>query len=391
MARIHETMENRTRRGNRTGSLRLRGLTFWARWKYKGQVFERSTGIKLGMPKAREKAVKKLDELTAPYRLAGELDLQTFMATKLKTLGEAVIEAHVHGTELTLGEAYSAFVKSPRRRRIKERSLGQYETILSALSQKFGHDRLMNKITQTAACEYAEEIGESVSNLTFNNYIAKIAHVWDVLGPQNNMTVNPWRGIVSREDDSLSRAPLTDEEIGNAKKISEANLGPEGRTLIVIGQNTGMRIGDCATLKWQDIDINTGFIRVKTEKTGAKVSIPILKELKDELTAIKSSANGTYVLPSLSKKADTISNIMADMFRKAGIETSKKTKKDRRARPYKTFHSLRTCFITMCAEAGVSLEIVKAVVGHTTQKMTEHYTHIRESAVKEAFSKAGIE
>ena len=390
MTTIHETMEGRTRRGNRTGSLRLRGLTFWARWKYKGKVFERSTGIKIGMPKAREKAVKKLDELTAPYRLAGELDLQTFMATKLKTLSEAVIEAHVHGTELTLGEAYSAFVKSPRRRRIKESSLGQYETILSALSQKFGHDRLMNKITQTAACEYAEEIGESVSNLTFNNYIAKIAHVWDVLGTQNNMTVNPWRGIVYKSNDSLSRETLTADEINKVKKLTDGKLGQEKRLLIIIGANTGMRIGDCATLKWSDIDLKNDLIRVKTEKTGAKVSIPILKELREELQKIPASKRKeTYVLQQISK-VNNVSELMVDHFRKAGIETSVKVKEGRKARPFKTFHSLRSNFITMCAESGVSLEIIKSVVGHATQKMTEHYTHIQETAVKEAFAKAGI-
>ena len=391
MAESNETMESRTRRGNRSGSLRLRGLTFWARWKYKGQVFERSTGVKIGMPKAREKAVKKMDELTAPYRLANELDLQTFMATKLKTLGEAVIEAHVRGTELTLGEAYGAFAKSPRRRQLKKPSLEQYAMMLESLCKQFGKDTLMNRITRNAANEYAEIIGERLSNLTFNNYIAKIAHVWDVLATQNKMQVNPWRGIVYKSDDSVSREPLTDEEIRKVKELSVGEHRPEKLLLIIIGENTGMRIGDCAALKWQDIDIPNNIIRVKTEKTGKKVAIPILKKLREALLQLpEDRRKETYVLPELSQLED-VSQLMADHFRIAGIETSVKVKEGHKKRPYKTFHSLRSNFVTMCAEAGIPLEIVQQITGHTTQKMVKHYMHIREAAIKAAFANAGVE
>ena len=52
----HETMrsemegaldEVRSRRRNHMVSLRLRGCTYWARWHYKGQSYERSTGAKI--------------------------------------------------------------------------------------------------------------------------------------------------------------------------------------------------------------------------------------------------------------------------------------------------------------------------------------------------------
>ena len=39
----NEAEEIRTRHGNYMGSLRLRGHTFWARWHYKGQSYERSS------------------------------------------------------------------------------------------------------------------------------------------------------------------------------------------------------------------------------------------------------------------------------------------------------------------------------------------------------------
>ena len=382
--------EKRTRRRNCSGSLRLRGRTYWARWQYKGKTFERSTGITIATDRCVEKAVKKMEEFTAPYRLMNEHDLQEFMTLRLKSLGQAVVEANVRGGELTISEAYAAFEKSPRRRTIGKAALGQYEMILRDLGSFAGAETLMNRVSRTVAEAYAEKTAARLSNLTFNNYIAKLGHVWDVLGPNNHMQVNPWRGIVYKEDDSISREPLTKEEIEKVKALTGDELGPEKRLLVIIGENTGMRIGDCATLKWQDIDLDNGFIRVKTEKTGAKVSIPLLSELRGALDEIPPKRRKeVYVLKELSRNGD-VSQLMADHFRNAGIETNVKVKEGSPARPVKTFHSLRSNFVTMCAEAGISLEIVQAITGHTTRKMTEHYMHIREAAIKAAFDKAGI-
>ena len=67
----HETMcakmegaldEVRSRRGNHMGALRLRARTYWARWHYKGQSYERSTGVKIDERKAEE--TKKMEEFT---------------------------------------------------------------------------------------------------------------------------------------------------------------------------------------------------------------------------------------------------------------------------------------------------------------------------------------
>ena len=76
--------KRRSRRGNYMGSLRLRGRTYWVRWQYKGESYERSTGIKIYEKKAEEKAFRKMEELTAPYRLANERDLSTFLSMKVK-------------------------------------------------------------------------------------------------------------------------------------------------------------------------------------------------------------------------------------------------------------------------------------------------------------------
>ena len=388
-------LEIRSRRGNYMGSLRLRGRTYWARWHYKGQSYERSTGVKIDERKAESRTIKRMEEFTAPYRLANERDLATFLSVKVKTLGEAVVEANLRGSELTLGEAFAAFKNSPRRRKVSPRRLGLYELIMKRLALHFGPDTPMNAVTDAAAESYSNDLGKRVSNLTHNNYIVTIAHIWDVLATRNHSRFNPWKGIRMREDDSVAREPLTDGEIDTLLKTAGDDRHGELRTMLVVGANTGLRLGDCAMLKWENIDFDSGFIRVKTIKTGANVSIPLLGELREELESRKSSmsANG-YVMPSMANSYATspksATDAMTKVFKKSGIGETFKPSKTARGRPRKSFHSLRTTFVTRCAEADISLEIVKSIVGHSSVSMTNHYTSIREKAVKEAFEKAGV-
>lgn len=380
----------RSRRCNYTGTLRLRGCTYWARWNYKGVSHERSTGIKADAPNARNKAMRKLEAFTAPYRLEHEREMQMYFSMKIKTLGEQALEAEMRERELHLGGLYTAFEQSPRRRTMRERTLANYEKLLAMLADEFGEEKLMSVITPFVASEYATALGKKVSNGTFNNYIACYAYVWDVLKLDSDEKCNPWRGICMKKSDVQVRQPLTDDELQNILIAAEGVADGEAKLLIKIAANTGMRISDCVNLKWGNVDFDARFIRrVKTIKTGAEISVPLLKELREALEELPRRGDGDTILRKLSDR-ELAGRTMDAVFRRAGIQTKVVRKKGERARPFKTFHSLRSTFVTKCAEAGISLEIVKAVVGHATVDMTEHYTHIREKAIKEAFDKAGL-
>ena len=51
------------------------------------------------------------------------------------------------------------------------------------------------------------------------------------------------------------------------------------------------------------------------------------------------------------------------------------------------FHDLRHTVITELAEAGASDATLKAIAGHITQEMMEHYSHVRMQAKREAVEK----
>lgn len=387
----------RTRRGNHYGTLRLRGRMYWARWKYKGEFFERSTGISVFEKGAERKAILKLEQLTSPYRLADERDVSAVLSMRAKTLEEALMDSVVRGDDILLKEVFDAFKNSPRRREVKESRMSWYLRVLTSLAETLGPETRMRSVTATMAEDYANALAARVSNLTHNNYITAISYVWDVLSTRSKMQVNPWKGIRMKSDDSVSRAPLSDEEIAKLKKTAGTRHNGELRLLITVGENTGLRLGDCALLKWENVHFADGFIRSKNIKTGAEVSIPLLKALRKEFESfpVEQRKPGSYIMPKMAHKYLTtkggLSAMMTGIFSRANIKEAVKVNDHSNKRPSKTFHSLRTTFVTKCAEADISLEIVKTIVGHSTTGMTDHYTKIREKAVKEAFLKAGVD
>ena len=70
------------------------------------------------------------------------------------------------------------------------------------------------------------------------------------------------------------------------------------------------------------------------------------------------------------------------VFRAAGIETT--SEGEHRRAVDVGFHSLRHTYVSLCANAGVPLAIVQAIVGHTSVAMTEHYFHAEDAALRGA-------
>ncbi len=181
---------------------------------------------------------------------------------------------------------------------------------------------------------------------------------------------------------------------------------------------TGLRFGDCCTLKWREVDLLRRVIeRVprKTQNTRkdraaamVKVGIPaFLFELLSKAPLIDSE----YVLPEYAAiylKRDAIANLRVTRhFNKCGIQTQRtgtgiktlidpktgepkinpKTGKPMRAGTRAVveigFHSLRYSYISHNAEAGTPLAIIQKNAGHANPAMTEHYTRISDKAAVE--------
>ena len=230
------------------------------------------------------------------------------------------------------------------------------------------------------ACEFFQHIRGKDSPHTVNRYVRILKRIWRV----NGVEPNPWEDFRKLKEDTSAKRALTREEVDRLIDMAHGEL----RTLLVVGAYTGLRMSDCAKLRWASVDGDRLF--VKTSKTKRLAGIPLHPVLKKELQdAGKTARRSEYVMPGLANapKWQLSSEVMAH-FRSCGLDEHVQ-EEGRRAIPLVGFHSLRSTFITRLGEAGVPLAVVRDMVGHVSEEMSFRYFRSDEDMARRAIAALG--
>lgn len=168
------------------------------------------------------------------------------------------------------------------------------------------------------------------------------------------------------------------------------------RLLFALGIYTGLRLGDCCTLRWCETDLHRGIITRIPNKTARynprPVILPIHPTLAAMLSEIPTQDRGDYVLPKMAedyrKDVNKVTNVIQGHFQTCGIHTHKtgSGENGKRAIVEVGFHSLRHSFVSMCRASNVPLSVVESLVGHGNPAMTRLYTHTGEVAASRAIA-----
>jgi integrase len=186
----------------------------------------------------------------------------------------------------------------------------------------------------------------------------------------------------------MHRQPFTQKELNAILSKCDDLLRP----VFLTAMCTAMRRGDCALLKWESVDLENGFISVKTSKTGELAEIPLFPLLRAELE--KLPRKSIYVFPEAAEMYKANLMGLTWRFKKAltaaGIEGTQVKRDDAMQKAsVKDFHSLRTTWITMALTAGVPMELVRRVTGHSTVDVVlKHYFRPGREAFRTALESA---
>ncbi len=333
--------------------------------------------------------------------------------TSLKT-EKAVLHEYrkiLHNTDpIKLEEAFQTF-KSQIRRNASENYISRLESMWNDfygfLKVKHPLIKKLNEIDVNIAESYYQQIIQSgrflneisylrgkkeitapinnknLSNNTINDFLVFLNQFFTkLLGDKDTeIPVSPFRKIKKLPKEAVSREIFTPEQlaiIGTESEKNESFLYP----IFLVSVNTGLREGDACTLEWEEIDFQRRWINRMLNKTrrttGKTVRIPILEPLWEFLKNI-SQNNSKYLLPDQAHMY--LSNSSGISYRvkkflnnkKLGIETTKKIVGRDQVVSIRDFHSLRHSFCYIAGEAGVPFPIVKDIMGHMTERMTQLY------------------
>ncbi len=361
---------------------------YYARWTINGKVFKVSTG------KTNEReAESRLAELMNPYRLEDEKALAQSVAAHIaKTEAEIQKIEDEKAEELRIANAWIAYTKAKNRPDTGAATMHQYELQFAAFedwtSKREPPVALMRAVDDKVAADFVSHLERAKRTPnTINKYLNLLQLVWRVLAKSARLEANPWADIQRKKLDPVARRELTLAEL---RKVCGAATG-ELATLLALGLFTGMRLGDCCTLRWGEADLERRVILKDTRKSGQAVQIPIHAELLAMLKRAEGERDGEYVLPKYSadylNRSQSVVARIQKHFADCGIVTAAPERKQRTRRGVEVgFHSLRHSFVSLCARAGVPLAAVQSIVGHSNPAMTRHYTHIGLEAAQGAIA-----
>jgi len=246
-------------------------------------------------------------------------------------------------------------------------------------------------VTKPIAEEYAGQLnhGKLTAN-TYNKHLNVLTLVFRVLKDKARLVDNPWAEMQRKRAVAQGRRELTIDEL---RKVCQSATG-ELRVLLAVGVYSGLRLGDCATLRWPEVDLQRNIIRRIPNKTARRnpkpVIVPIHPILREMLADTAPEQRAGYVMPDFAalyqRHPCLATGPVQKHFKACGIEPHKPgTGTDgKRAVVEVGFHSLRHTFVSLCRESNAPLAVVESIVGHSNPAMTRHYTHVGELAAGRA-------
>ncbi len=291
------------------------------------------------------------------------------------------------------------------RRELRANTVSDYEWQLTHhLLPFFARHRLADITVQEVDRYRQVKVREGrLSATSINKTLTRLAQILEVAVEYELIDRNPAKGKRRRLKAARSRRAFLDraEQIaalldaaGELDREARADRRGIGRrALLATLVYGGMRVGELCALRWGDVDLAGGRLRVRESKTAAGIRyVDLLPALRDELSAHKANARRIAATDLAfatttggKREKDNVRNrVLAPAVRRANLRLRERGLVE--LPDGLTLHSLRhTCCSLMLAK-GDEVPYVMAQLGHSDPAVTLGiYAHVmfREEGERE--------
>ena len=361
-------------------------------------VYRDATGRRLKKSTKLTSKSKALEMAYALHKAGREAKAKSLTEARTRDLLSEILQS-VNGVGLrvfTVARWFDHFVKQKQKSRA-DKTAAAHEQVRDQFIEFLGrraHENIAGVSSEDIAAfrDHRESLGLAPN--TLNKDVDCLKAAFGAALKQGHISVNPCAVIENVKDKTEARKETFSLE--QVTVIGKAASG-EWKGVILIGFYTGQRLGDCATVQWDRINLTSQdkttasgdqipahTIRFQQAKPGAKVIIPLNPVLEEYLSRLsKSKADKTFVFPALARQAQRnvspLSKAFKKIMRDAGIQQrvirERKADSGGRCVNALTFHSLRHTFNSILANAGIPEETTMVLTDHTSREMNQVYTH----------------
>jgi len=334
------------------GSVFLIGNSWVGEYKESdGRIRRRSIGKRGVITKTRAREILRKWEEAVILRREGLLE------SEIPTLNEISVEYLQHQRDVKQIRSYTRTAQA-----------------ITHFSKLFG-DKKLNEITASDIDIYKQRRLKDGKKL--NTIVRDLVVVRHLFNYAYNRKLffgrNPVKDSgLPQVNDKKERVLTAIEQEGLLK-----NSPPELGAVIRLALNTGMRRDEVLFLRWEWVNLQDGFITLphthsKSKKSRRVPVNPVVKQIIMEA----SIGSGRPVEGAVFRISPTehgartwLQREFKEACRKAGVEGIR-------------FHDLRHTAATRLVEAGIPLHAVAELLGHSSVRMTERYSHPQESVIK---------
>jgi integrase len=193
----------------------------------------------------------------------------------------------------------------------------------------------------------------------------KIANLKDISGKTRWLTAEEQRKLLAALDPSkpyISPTPF------------KTQCKQDNYDLVIVLLDTGVRFMEAASMTWNQVDMDRGYVYVDRLKNGINTTLTMTTRLKEVLTR-RRAYHDHLIFPTKDGKNKS-ANWMNAAVKRAGLST---------AQGNITPHVCRHTYAATMIQNGVSLTEVQHLLGHKNIAMTQRYAHfIKQDAANKA-------
>jgi site-specific recombinase XerD len=205
---------------------------------------------------------------------------------------------------------------------------------------------------------------EGVSNATINRELSCLKCMFNMAIKWGEARKNPVVDVDFLEEPPGRTRYLTADEVKKLLACAPEHL----KNILITALNTGMRHGEVVGLTWDKVFLEKTihpYFEVQSQKTNKKRTIPLNDTMCELMHKLKEKTlTSKYVFLSMyGKPLKRVTKTFYNTLKRAEIDDFK-------------FHDLRHTFASHFIMNGGDLLTLKQLLGHSSFKMVERYTHL---------------
>ena len=247
------------------------------------------------------------------------------------------------------------------------------------LKAAFGHKRL-NQISRREVQLFHSSLrDEGLAPATCNHYLKlmkralNLAIQWEVLDGKN-----PACGIQQYRELNLVENYMDDEQLHRLLTVLKTDKNRMVCNIIMYLLSTGARLNEALQARWDHINLERRVWRIPAtnSKSGKVRAVPLNDSAIDVLNEVGTKDKSEWVFPSKRNHGQpfvSLQRVWSRLRKESGLI-------------FLRIHDLRHQHASMLINNGRTLYEVQQILGHSTSKVTERYSHLSTATLQSASS-----